>query len=51
MCFGGSALMSVKARVKKLPVVFSQSEVKRLLAAADNLKHRLLLQTVYSSGL
>ena len=38
-------------RVKKLPVVFSQPEVKRLLAATDNLKHRLLLQTVYSSGL
>jgi integrase/recombinase XerD len=40
-----------RPRVKKLPVVFSQPEVKRLLAAADNLKHRLLLQTVYSSGL
>ena len=40
-----------RPRVKKLPIVFSQSEVKRLLAAADNLKHRLLLQTVYSSGL
>ena len=40
-----------RPRVKKLPIVFSQQEVKRLLAAADNLKHRLLLQTVYSSGL
>ena len=40
-----------RPRVKKLPVVFSQPEVKRLLAAAENLKHRLLLQTVYSSGL
>jgi integrase/recombinase XerD len=40
-----------RSRVKKLPVVFSRPEVKRLPAAADNLKHRLLLQTVYSSGL
>ena len=40
-----------RPRVKKLPIVFSQQEVKRLLAAADNLKHRLLLQTVYSAGL
>jgi len=40
-----------RPRVKKLPTVFSQPEVKRLLAATDNLKHRLLLQTVYSSGL
>jgi len=40
-----------RPRSKKLPTVFSQKEVKRLLAAADNLKHRLLLQTVYSAGL
>ena len=40
-----------RPRVKKLPTVFSQPEVKRLLAATDNLKHRLLLQTVYSAGL
>jgi len=40
-----------RPRVKKLPVVFSQPEVKRLPAAADNLKHRLLLQTVYGAGL
>ena len=40
-----------RPRVKKLPTVFSTQEVKRLLAAADNLKHRLLLETVYSAGL
>jgi len=40
-----------RPRVKNLPVVFSKPEVKRLLAAANNLKHRLLLQTVYSAGL
>jgi integrase/recombinase XerD len=32
-----------KPRSKKLPTVFSQKEVKRLLAAVDNLKHRLEL--------
>jgi len=40
-----------RPRARKLPTVFSEQEVKRLLAAADNLKHRLLLQTAYSSGL
>jgi site-specific recombinase XerD len=40
-----------RPRVKKLPIVFSKQEVKRLFAATDNLKHRLLLQTVYSAGL
>ena len=40
-----------RPRIKKLPIVFSKPEVKRLLAATDNLKHRLLLQTVYSAGL
>jgi integrase/recombinase XerD len=35
-----------RPRVKKLPVVFSQPEVKRLLAATDNLKHRLLLRVL-----
>ena len=36
---------------RKLPTVFSKQEVKRLLAATDNLKHKLLLQTAYSAGL
>ena len=40
-----------RPRVKKLPVAFSQQEVKRLFVATHNLKHRLLLQTVYSAGL
>ena len=40
-----------RPRVKKLPSVFSTQEVKRLLAAVGNLKHQLLLETVYSSGL
>jgi integrase len=40
-----------RPRIKKLPVVYSLEEVKRLLAAVDNLKHLLLLETAYSAGL
>jgi integrase/recombinase XerD len=40
-----------RPRIKKLPVVYSLEEVKRLLAAVDNLKHLVLLQTAYSAGL
>ena len=40
-----------RPRIKKLPTVFSQEEVKRLLASTKNLKHRVLLKTVYSAGL
>jgi integrase len=40
-----------RPRIKKLPVVYSLEEVKRLLAAVDNLKHLVLLETVYSAGL
>ncbi len=36
---------------RKLPTVYSKREVKRLFAAADNFKHRLLLETAYSAGL
>jgi integrase/recombinase XerD len=36
---------------KKLPTVLSISEVLRLLAVIQNLKHRAILTLVYSSGL
>lgn len=36
---------------KTLPCVFDLSEVKALLAAAENLKHKAILTIMYSSGL
>lgn len=38
-------------REKRLPVVFSTEEVKRLLEAVKNPKHRLVMMACYSSGL
>ena len=38
-------------RSKKLPPVLSMEEVSRLLSCAENLKHRVLLKTIYSAGL
>jgi site-specific recombinase XerD len=40
-----------RPRARKLPTVYSKQEVKRLLAASDNFKHRLLLETAFSAGL
>ena len=36
---------------RRLPVVLSKSEIKNMLEAENNLKHRLLLMMVYASGL
>jgi site-specific recombinase XerD len=36
---------------KKLPVVLAQEEVKKLLEAVSNLKHRVMLMSAYSGGL
>jgi len=38
-------------RIKKLPNILSIEEVKRLFECAANLKHRVLLKTLYSAGL
>ena len=40
-----------RPRIKKLPVIFSKEEVKRLFASANNFKHKVLLKTAYSAGL
>jgi site-specific recombinase XerD len=36
---------------KRLPIVLSKAEIKKMLTAEKNLKHRLLLMMVYASGL
>ncbi len=36
---------------RKLPAVLSMEEVTRILSCVDNLKHRVLLKTIYSAGL
>ena len=36
---------------KKLPIVLSIEQVTRLLSCEHNLKHRVLLKTIYSAGL
>jgi len=38
-------------QAKKLPVVLSQDEVARFLAAVENLKHRVILTVCYATGL
>lgn len=35
----------------KIPIVFSQQEIKNLLTVSDNIKHRAVLATIYSCGL
>jgi site-specific recombinase XerD len=40
-----------RPRSRKLPVVLSMEEVSRLLSSIDNLKHRVILKTIYSAGL
>ena len=43
--------LNPKRSVNKLPNVLSASDVKRILDAADNLKHKAILSTVYAGGL
>ncbi len=38
-------------RVRKLPTVLSEEEVRRVLKVVKNLKHRCLLMVIYSGGL
>lgn len=43
--------LSFPKKKRKLPVVLSEPEVKRLLDAAEDLQERTILMTLYSSGL
>ena len=43
--------LSFPKRKRKLPVVLSEPEVKRLLDAAEDLQEQAILMTLYSSGL
>lgn len=43
--------LPARVRSKKLPSVLSMEEVSRLLSCTENLKHRVLLKTIYSAGL
>ncbi|MFH1292466.1 MAG: site-specific tyrosine recombinase/integron integrase [bacterium] len=38
-------------QIKKLPQVFSKLEIKKILATVNNVKHKLILGLIYSSGL
>jgi integrase/recombinase XerD len=38
-------------RILRLPVVLSRGEVKLIIDAVDNLKHKLMLMVTYSAGL
>jgi integrase/recombinase XerD len=40
-----------RPRGRKLPAVLSMEEVRRLLSNIENLKHRVILKTIYSAGL
>jgi site-specific recombinase XerD len=40
-----------KRKSTQLPAFFSQEEVRKLLNATDNLKHKAILTTIYSCGL
>ncbi len=40
-----------KRRQHRLPKYLSQQEVKRMIEAADNIKHRCLLKLLYGAGL
>ena len=40
-----------RPRTRQLPIIISEEEAKRLFDATDNLKHKVILKTVYSAGL
>lgn len=49
-CFDPAEIPSLKEH-KKLPNVFSQEEVRAILGALKNLKHRAMLSLLYATGM
>ncbi|MFH1211827.1 MAG: tyrosine-type recombinase/integrase [Candidatus Woesearchaeota archaeon] len=47
----GPEQVPVKKREKKIPKVLSRQDIKRLIDSCDNLKHKLLVEMLYCSGL
>lgn len=43
--------LKVARRERKLPVILSKKEVKNIINAIDNLKHKSIIALLYSSGL
>jgi integrase/recombinase XerD len=46
-----SPSLSFSKTPRKLPTVLSQEEIWSIINAPDNMKHRLMLMTIYSAGL
>jgi integrase/recombinase XerD len=42
---------SIRKRPRKLPTVLTMEEIWKIICAAGNLKHRLILMTTYAAGL
>jgi integrase/recombinase XerD len=43
--------IKIPKRSKKLPVVLNQTEIKNLISMTENIKHRLIIELLYSTGL
>ena len=54
VCLGKTGMIEeipFSKQQKKLPIVLSQQEVKRIVEAITNLKHRTIVMTLYATGL
>ncbi|MFH1522467.1 MAG: site-specific tyrosine recombinase/integron integrase [Patescibacteria group bacterium] len=49
--FGKGLGIKRPKKEKKLPTVLSKEEIARMINAVENLKHKLMIQILYSSGL
>lgn len=45
------SLTKTPRMIKRLPIVLSKNEIKELLDKTENIKHRLLIELLYSTGL